>query len=99
MQATMYLEGKDKPVSVLDEVNVVEMNDNHTASPMRILYKSRQLNASKVMTELFRDQKMKLELEDGRTCQVVLQHSSLDSAGNAVGVLRVLDALTAPAGA
>ncbi|MCB9139636.1 MAG: hypothetical protein H6642_14940 [Caldilineaceae bacterium] len=99
MKATMYLEGKDAPVAVFDHVDVVRMNDNHTASPTRIFYRSRGLNASKVMTELFRDQKMQLELEDGRTCQVVLQHSSLDTTGNAVGVLRVLDALTEPAAA
>jgi hypothetical protein len=42
------------------------------------------------MVEMERDSKMTLKLEDGRTCNVLLQHSSLDSKGNAVGVLRVL---------
>jgi hypothetical protein len=46
------------------------------------------------MVEMDRDSKMLLKLEDGRICNVLLQHSSIDSKGNAVGVLRVLDGLT-----
>jgi hypothetical protein len=44
--------------------------------------------------ELHRDQKMTVKLEDGRTGSALLAHSSIDSEGNAVGVLRMLDALT-----
>ena len=46
------------------------------------------------MVEMHRDSKMTLKLEDGRTCSVLLQHASMDSTGNAVGVLRVLDGLS-----
>lgn len=93
MQGMMYMEGRDEPVVVLDEVQIIEMNDNHTQSPIRINYKARQLNASKVMTELHRDRQMRLKLGDGRECSVLLQHSSLDMEGNAVGVLRVMGAI------
>ena len=86
----MYMEGKDSPVAVFDEVSIVQMNDNHKDEPLRINYKAIQLNASKVMAELHRDDKMLLQLEDGRACSVLLQHNSLDMDGNAVGVLRVL---------
>ena len=90
MKATMYLPGNDDAVSVFDEVTIVEMNDNHRLSPIRITYKTKELNASKTMVELHRDSKMHLKLEDGREADVLLQHSSLDMEGNAVGVLRVL---------
>jgi hypothetical protein len=70
------------------------MNDNHKASPTRITYKSNKFNAGKTMLELHRDEKMTLKLEDGRNANVLVQHTSLDMKGNAVGVLRVLDGLT-----
>jgi len=90
MKASMYLPGNDNPVAVFDEVSVVQMNDNHSESPYRITYKSRSLNSSKVMLERHRDSKMHLKMEDGSEADVLLQHSSLDMSGNAVGVLRVL---------
>lgn len=93
MKATLYMSGKKDPVAVLDEVNVVTMNDNHSKSPHRINFKSTQLNAGKTMIELHRDRKMELHLDDGRKTDVLLQHTSLDSKGNAVGILRVLGEL------
>ena len=90
MKAMMYMMDNDDPVAVFDEVTITEMNDNHAQSPYRIMYKSRKLNASKVMLELHRDVQMTLKLDDGRRANVLLQHSSLDMEGNAVGVLRVL---------
>ena len=93
MKAIMFIPGRDDPAAVFDEVNIVKMNDNHLDSQYRIFYKSRKLNASKVMVELFRDNKMMLKLEDGREASVMLQHSSLDMEGNAVGVLRVLSGI------
>lgn len=95
MKATLYMTGKQDPVAVLDEVQVVEMNDNHKEAPFRVNFTSKQLNAGKTMIELHRDTKMRLRLDDGREANVLLQHSSLDSKGNAVGVLRVLGALSA----
>lgn len=95
MQGMMYLEGKDQPVAVFDEVQIVEMNDNHDNSPLRITYKSKELNSSKLMIELYREQQMRLRLNDGRECNVLLQHSSLDMEGHAVGVLRVLGEIEA----
>jgi hypothetical protein len=94
MKAMLFLDNKEAPVAVLDEVTVVGMNDNHKSSPVRIAYKSYKLNAGKTMIELHRDEKMVLKLEDGRNGSVLLQHSSLDMEGNAVGVLRVLGDLT-----
>ena len=93
MKAMLYLPDKQDPVAIFEEVQVVKFNDNHTTAPYRITYKSPRLNAGKTMVEMVRDSKMKLKLEDGRTCNVLLQHSSIDSTGNAVGVLRVLDGL------
>ena len=90
MKAMLFHVDPKKPVAVFDEIKLIEMNDNHTAAPYRITYKSESLNASKVMLELHRDQKMTLKFDDGRSCQVLLQHNSLDMQGNAVGVLRVL---------
>ena len=91
MKAELYMQGKDQPVAELDEVSVVQLNDNHQKSPYRISYRSQKLNASKVMVELHRQDKMLLKLEDGRECSVLLQHSSLDTTnGNAVGVFKVL---------
>jgi hypothetical protein len=94
MKAMLFLNNPEKPVAVLDEVNLVTMNDNHKADPVRISYKSHKLNASKTMIELHRDEKMTIKLEDGRTGNVVLQHNSLDMEGNAVGVLRLLGELS-----
>jgi len=90
MKAMLYLPNKAEPVAVLEEVEIVHFNQNNHASPYRINYKSTRLNAGKTMVEMERDSKMTLKLEDGRTCNVLLQHSSFDSKGNAVGVLRVL---------
>lgn len=93
MKAMLYMPNKQEPVAVFDEVQIVKMNDNHAAFPYRITYNTAKLNAGKTMVELHRDVKMTLKLEDGRTCHVLLQHSSMDSKGRAVGVLRVLDGL------
>ena len=93
MKAMLFLNNTEKPVAVLDEVTVVAMNDNHKNNPLRITYKSYKLNASSTMIELHRTDKMQVKLEDGRTGSVLLQHSSLDMEGNAVGVLRVLGEL------
>lgn len=93
MKAELYLYNKDQPAAVLDEVNVITMDDNHKQFPARITYKSRKLNAGKTMIELHRDEKMQIKLEDGRHGSVILQHSSLDMEGNAVGVLCVLGSL------
>ena len=90
MKAMLYLVGKDEPAAVLDEVTLVQFNDNHKISPVRVSFKSSKLNAGKTMTEMHRHEKMQLRLEDGRTAEVLLQHSSLDMQGNAIGVLRVL---------
>ncbi|MBV7331361.1 hypothetical protein KFU94_24615 [Chloroflexi bacterium TSY] len=90
MKAMLYMLGNKNPVATFDEVNLIEMNDNHQAAPYRFTYKTQSLNAGKTMLELHRDEKMTLKLDDGRVCNVLLQHSSLDMEGNAVGVLRVL---------
>lgn len=95
MKATLYMTGKTEPVAVLDEVEVVEMNDNHRNAPFRITFTTKQLSAGKTMVEMHRDMKMRVHLDDGREANVLLQHSSLDSKGNAVGVLRVLGAMSA----
>ena len=95
MKAMLYMPGVQEPVAVLDEVNVVEMNDNHKEFPLRILYKSQKLNAGKKMLELHRDNRMLLKLDDGREATVLVQHASLDMRGNSVGVLRVLNGLAA----
>ena len=90
MKAMLFLNNTEKPVAVLDEVAVVTMNDNHKSSPSRITYKSHKLNASRTMIELHRHDRMLVRLEDGRSGSVLLQHSSLDMEGNAVGVLLVM---------
>ena len=90
MKAMLYMQDKKDPVAVLNEVNVVKMNDNHSQSPYRIAFSAARLNAGRTMIELHRDQKMRIRLDDGREANVLLQHSSLDSKGNAVGVLNVL---------
>ena len=90
MKAMLYLKQQKDPVATFDEVQVVEMNDNHSAAPVRLLYKTRNLNSGETMIELSRDEKFMLELDDGRNCSVLLQHSSLDMQGNSVGILRVL---------
>ena len=94
MQALLYMSNREEPVAVLDSVTVVNYNDNHKKAPMRIYYSSRKLNASKTMLELHRDEKLTVKLEDGRQANVLLQHASMDTQGNAVGVLYVLGALT-----
>lgn len=93
MKATLYMPKIKDPVAVLDNVEVVSMNDNHKVQPHRIVFKSTRLNAGRTMVELHRDVKMSLKLDDGRTCSVLLQHSSLDSKGNAVGVFRVVSGI------
>ena len=96
MKAMLFLNNlnkDEKPVAVLDEVTLVTMNDNHQSSPHRITYKSYKLNASNKMIELYRHDRMQIKLDDGRSGSVLLQHSSLDMEGNAVGVLRVLGEL------
>ena len=93
MKAMLYARNREEPVAELDEVSIVEFNDNHKLSPTRIYYKADTLNTGKAMTELLRDDKLTLKLEDGRTGRVVLQHNSMDSQGHAVGVLRLLGAL------
>ena len=90
----LYLKGGNDPIAVFDEVKIITMNDNHTKAPQRITYKTRSLNTGKTMVELRRDQKMTVKLDDGRYCDVLLQHSSLDMEGNSVGVLRLLGELT-----
>ena len=90
MKAMLYLSNNDSPVAVLDEVTMVTMNDNHKASPVRLSYKSQRFNAGKTMAELHRHDKMQVKLEDGRHGDVILQHASMDTEGNAVGILRVL---------
>lgn len=95
MKAMLYTDKMDQAVSVLDDVRIVEYNStNHSEnSQTRLFFKTRALNASKTMVELHRDQKMTIKLEDGRTGSTLLAHSSMDSEGNAVGVLRLLGAL------
>jgi hypothetical protein len=95
MKAMLFLNDKEAPVAVLDEATVVTMNDNHKSEPLRITYKSHKLNSSKTMLELHRDEKLVVKLEDGRSGRVLLQHTSIDMEGNAVGVLRVLGDLNA----
>jgi hypothetical protein len=90
MKAMLYMPNKPDPVAIFEEVEIVHMNQNNHPEPYRVTYKTPRLNAGKTMVEMERDSKMTLKLEDGRTCNVLLQHSSLDSKGNAVGVLRVL---------
>lgn len=93
MNASLYVADRDDPVAVLDHVQIVEYNDNHTSAPLRIYYKTQKLNAGRVMTELRRDEPMTLRLGDGRSGRVILQHASMDTTGVAVGVLRVVGAL------
>lgn len=93
MPAMLYLPDQKDPIAILDSVQIVQMNDNHTAAPYRITYSSSKLYAGKTMVEMHRDKKMVLKFDDGRACSVVLQHASMDSKGNAVGVLRVLEGL------
>lgn len=93
MKAMLYMPNKQDPVAVFDEVQIVKMNDNHADAPYRITYHSDRLNAGKTMVELHRDTKLVLKLEDGRSLDVLLQHTSMDSEGRAVGVLRVLSGL------
>lgn len=93
MKAMLYIPNREEPVAVLDEVSVVEYNDNHKRDPLRVYYTTQKFNASRVMAELLRDEKMHLKLDDGRSADVLLQHNSLDVQGRFVGVLRVLGGL------
>lgn len=90
MKAMLYLSGKEEPAAILDEVNIITLNDNHKDSPVQVSFKTRKFNAGRTMTELHRHDKMHVRFEDGRGADVLLQHSSLDMEGNAIGVLRVL---------
>lgn len=89
MNAMLYLPNRDEPVAVLDDAKVIEFNDNHTASPTRVYYRTRKLNAGRLMLELHRDEALLLHLQDGRKATVLMQHTSLDMEGNYVGVLRI----------
>ena len=71
MKAMLYLKDNENPVAVLDEVQVVQLDDNHKVSPARITYKSKKMNAWKTMIELHRDEKMAVTLEDGRHGSVI----------------------------
>ncbi len=93
MKAMLYMPGREEPVAVFDNVQVMEYNDNHKHAPLRVYYKSTRLNAGKTMLELHRDEPFLLRLDDGRSGKVRLQHESMDTEGNAVGVLRVLNGL------
>lgn len=93
MKAMLYLLNREEPVAIFDDVKVVEFNDNHTSAPIRVYYKTRALNAGKTLVEFHRDEPLNLTLDDGRRGRVVLQHNSMDSEGNAVGVLRVVGPL------
>ena len=93
MKAMLYMAAKPDPVAVFNNVKIVKMNDNHAAAPYRIFYEADRLNAGRTMVELHRDEKMTLKLDDGRTLDVIFQDQSIDSKGNAVGVLRVLSGL------
>ncbi|MBX3011970.1 MAG: hypothetical protein KF832_10715 [Caldilineaceae bacterium] len=93
MKATLYLKNQKAPVAVLEDVKIVQMNDNHSKSPYRVAFSTPKLNAGRTMLELHRDEKLTMQLEDGRKTEVLLQHTSIDSKGNAVGVLRVLGSL------
>lgn len=95
MQAKLFMSGQEAPVAVLDNVQVMDYNDNHKDAPQRIYYKSQSLNAGKTMVEMHRDEQMLLRMEDGRSADVLLQHASMDSEGNAVGVFRVLGPIKA----
>ena len=50
MKAMLYLAGKDEPAAVLDEVTLVQFNDNHKISPVRVSFKSSKFNAGKTGT-------------------------------------------------
>jgi hypothetical protein len=94
MKAMLFLERMEQPISILDDVEIVEYKSNNHAdhSNYRIFYTTKTINATKTMTELHRDRRFVVKLEDGRTANALLQHASLDMQGNAVGVLRVLGA-------
>ena len=96
MKAMLYASQIEQAVSVLDDVRIVEYGSTNHAddSQVCIFFKTKALNATKTMVELHRDQKMTVKLEDGRTASVLLAHSSIDSEGQAVGVLRLLGALS-----
>ena len=93
MKGMLYLPSREEPVAVLDDVKIVEYDDNHKVAPLRAFYTTRQLNAGRTLLELQRDDRMVLKLDDGRSGSVLIQHESMDAAGNSVGVLRVLGPL------
>lgn len=93
MKAMLYIQNKKDPVAVLDDVKIIKMNDNHTQSLYRIAFSTARLNAGPTMLELHRDEKLLIRMDDGREANVLLQHTSIDSKGNAVGVLRVLGSM------
>ena len=93
MKATLYMQGQKDPVAVLDAIQIVKMNDNHQKTPYRITFSTPRLNAGRTMLELHRDERMRIHLEDGREASVLVHHSSMDSKGNAVGVLTVLGSM------
>ncbi len=97
MKGMLYLAGREEPVAVLDDVKVIDFNDNHTVAPVRIYYRTHNFNAGRVMLELQRDERLLLKLDDGRSGGVLLQHESMDAAGDSVGVLRALGPLADPA--
>jgi len=96
MKAKLYVDRVDEEVSILDDVRIVEYGSKNHAenSQVRLFFKTRALNTTKTMIELHRDHKMVVKLEDGRTGNALLAHSSMDSEGHAVGVLRLLDELS-----
>lgn len=96
MKAMLYNDKMENPVSILDEVKLVDMDsDNHAeAGQVRLFFKTSALNATRQMVELYRDRALTVKLEDGRSGTVLLGHSSLDQEGNAVGVLRLLGRLS-----
>ncbi len=96
MKATLYLDDRERPVSHLDEVEIVELKQANYRpdSRYRIFYRTKRLNATDVFVELHRDRVMTVKLDDGRSGSVLLAHNSLDMKGQYVGVLRVLGELS-----
>ena len=85
MKAMLYLKDEEKPVSVLDDVQIIGLNDNHKNAPTRISYKSQRLNASKTMIELHRHDKMtvkRLRFED-----LLQDQAAQDGGDEALGQL------------
>ncbi len=87
MKGILFLD--DKPVAQLDETRTTVFK-TYDVDPIRVSYSTRKLNTGRALTEMHRTRTLVLRLEDGREANVMLQHSSLDMAGNMVGVLRVV---------